>query len=160
SRVVNLWDPRDPGLDRYWPEVRRAAGTMGVVAESVEVRSEQDLEKGLANARTRRAAIFVWQGPLLNMHMKRICTYGLENRLPIMLPSTRAAPRDGCLIGHGPNYPDLIRRSATFVDKVLKGARPGDLPIEQPTKFELVINVKTAKAIGLTIPPSLLVRAD
>jgi ABC-type uncharacterized transport system substrate-binding protein len=160
SRVINLWDPRDPGLDRYWPEVRRAAGTLGVVAESVEVRSEQDVEKGLAIARKRQGAIFVWGGPLLNEHTKTICAFALQNRLPTMTTSTGFVSSDGCLIAYSPSTADLFRRAATFVDKVLKGAKPGDLPIEQPTKQDLAINLKTAKALGLTIPPSLLQRAD
>jgi len=160
SRVINLWDPRDPGVDRYWPEVRRAASTLGVVAESVEVRSQEDLEKGLAIARRRQSAIAVWQGPFLNTHIKTICTFALQNRLPTLTTETFPVSGDGCLIGYAPNRADLYRRAATFVDKILKGAKPGDLPIEQPSKFELVLNLKTAKALGLTIPQSLLQRAD
>ena len=160
SRVINLWDPRDPGLARYWPEVTRVAGTLSVVAESVEVRSLEDLEKGLANARRRNGAIFVWSGPYLNTHSKTICAFALQHRLPTLTPWADPVSKDGCLISYAANQEDVYRRAATYVDKILKGAKPGDLPIEQPTKYELVINMKTAKALGLTIPQSLLLRAD
>ena len=160
SRVINLWDPRDPGLARYWPEVTRAARTLSVVAESAEVRSPEDLEKGLAIARKGRAALFKWSGPYLNTHSKTICAFALQHRLPTLTPWAEPVSKDGCLIAYAPSPEDLYRRAATFVDKILKGAKPGDLPIEQPTKLELVINLKTAKALGLTIPPSLLQRAD
>jgi putative ABC transport system substrate-binding protein len=158
--VVNLWDPRDPGLARYWPEVTRAARALSVVAESAEVRSPEDLEKGLASARKRRAALFIWSGPYLNTHSKTICTFALQNRLPTLTPWAEAVSKDGCLIAYATSPEDLYRRAATYVDKVLRGAKPGDLPIEQPIKHDLVINLKTAKALGLTIPPSLLLRAD
>ena len=160
SRVINLWDPRDPGLARYWPEIMRVAGTLGVVAESAEVRSLEDLEKGLANARRRNGAIFIWSGPYLNTHNKTICAFALQHRLPTLTPWDEPVSKDGCLIAYATNQGDLFRRAATYVDRILKGAKPGDLPIAQPTKFELIINLKTAKALGLTIPQSLLVRAD
>ena len=160
SRVINLWDPRDPGLARYWPEVTRAAGTLSVVAESVEVRSLEDLENGLANARRRQSAIFIWTGPYLNTHIKTICTFALQHRLLTLTPIAEQVSKDGCLIAYAAKTEDFYRRAAMYVDKILKGAKPGDLPIERPTQYELVINLKTAKALGLTLPPSLLQRAD
>jgi putative ABC transport system substrate-binding protein len=90
---------------------------------------------------------------------RRLADLATNNRLPTVF-TIRDYPQVGGLMSYGPNYPDLFRRSATYVDKILKGAKPGDLPIEQPTKFELVINLKTAKTLGLIIPPSLLLRAD
>jgi len=160
SRVMNIWDPGDPGLARYWPGVTRAAGDLGLVAESAEVRSLDDLQNALANARQTRAAIFIWAGALLNTHSKAICDFALKHQLPTLSPNNFLVLKDGCLIGYAPNAEDLSRRAAIYVDKILKGAKPSDLPIEQPSKFELVINMKTAKALGLTIPPSLLLRAD
>jgi ABC-type uncharacterized transport system substrate-binding protein len=96
---------------------------------------------------------------MLTVPRKRLAELAAKHRLPTMYP-TREHPESGSLMSYGPNIPDLFRRAASYVDKILKGAKPGDLPIEQPTKFELVINMKTAKAIGLTIPPSVLGRAD
>ena len=157
---MNIWDPGDPGLARYWPGVTPAAGDLGLVAESAEVRSLDDLQGALANARQTRAAIFIWAGALLNTHSKAICGFALKHQLPTLSPNNSLVSQDSCLIGYAPNAEDLFRRAAIYVDKILKGAKPSDLPIEQPTKFELVINLKTAKALGLTIPPSLLQRAD
>ena len=96
---------------------------------------------------------------MLFSHRKRLAELAIKHRLPTVVAS-REYVESGCLAGYGTDYPDLFRRAATFVDKILKGARPGDLPIEQPTKFEFVINLKTAKALGLTIPQSVLLRAD
>jgi ABC-type uncharacterized transport system substrate-binding protein len=161
ARVINLWDPGDPGLVRYWPGVRRAAEALSLVAESAEVRSPEDLQKALASAKQqRRAALFIWAGPLLNPHSKMICDFALSHHLPTLSPVNEYVSKDGCLIGYAPNADDLYRRAATYVDKILRGAKPTDLPVEQPTKFELVINMKTAKALGLTIPRALLIRAD
>jgi len=107
----------------------------------------------------RIGAFIVIGGPLTYMRRQQIADLALKNRLP-GIHSLREYAQAGLLISYGPNLPDLYRRAATYVDKILKGAKPGDLPVEQPTKFELVINLKTAKALGLTIPPSLLGRAD
>jgi putative tryptophan/tyrosine transport system substrate-binding protein len=160
SRVLNIWDPSDPGLARYWPAVMRAAEALSLVAESAEVRSADDVPNALARARQTRAALFLWAGPLLNTQSKAICDFALKHRLPTLSPNNFNISQDGCLIGYAPDSHDLHRRAAIYVDRILRGAKPGDLPIEQPTKFELVINLKTAKAVGLTIPPSLLLRAD
>jgi ABC-type uncharacterized transport system substrate-binding protein len=160
TRVVNLWDPRDPGLTRYWPSVQLTAKANRVVAVSGEVRSAEELQPALADARDQRAGIFVWGGPLLNSQSKAICDFALAHRLPTIFTANDPVSKDGCLIGYAPSVEDLFRRAATYVDRILRGARAADLPVEQPTKFELVINMKTAKALGLTIPPSLLLRAD
>jgi len=161
ARVINLWDPGDPGLARYWPGVRHAAEALSLVAESVEVRSPEDLRKALEIIKPQRgAALFIWAGQLLNAHSKMICDFALRYHLPTLSPANEYVSKDGCLIGYAPNSDDVYRRAATYVDKILRGAKPADLPIEQPTKFELVINMKTAKALGLTMPQSLLLRAD
>ena len=160
SRVMNIWDPGDPGLARYWPGVTRSAEGLGLLAESTEVRSLDDLQNALTTARQTRAAVFIWAGALLNTHSKAICDFALKHRLPTLSPNNSHVVQDGCLIGYAPHAEDIFRRAAIYVDKILRGAKPADLPIEQPSKFELVINLKTAKALGLTIPPSLLLRAD
>ena len=160
SRVMNIWDPRDPGLARYWPAVMRASETLNLVAESAEVRNADDISKALEKARERRAALFLWAGPLLNSQGKSICDFALKHRLPTLSPNNFNISQDGCLIGYAPDVHDLLRRAAAYVDKILKGAKPAELPVEQAAKFEIVINLKTAKALGLTIPPSLLLRAD
>jgi putative ABC transport system substrate-binding protein len=114
----------------------------------------------LANARKRNGAIFIWTGPYLNTCIKTICTFALQHRLLTLTPIAEQVSKDGCLIADAINPEDNYRRAATYVDKILKGAKPGDLPIEQPSQYEIVINLKTARALGLTIPQSLLLRAD
>ena len=101
----------------------------------------------------------MWTSPALYNERRRLVELAAKNRLPAVYPSREFVDAGG-LMAYGPNLADLYRRAATYVDKILKGAKPGDLPVEQPTKFELVINLKTAKALGLIIPPSLLLRAD
>jgi putative tryptophan/tyrosine transport system substrate-binding protein len=160
SRVVNLWDPREPGLARYWPSLQLTAKVNGVVAASAEVRKAEELPPALADARDHRAGICIWAGPLLNTQSKAICDFALTHRLPTISAFNDHVSKDGCLIGYAPVAEDLFRRAATYVDRLLRGAKPADLPIEQPTTYELVINAKTAKALGLAIPPSLLLRAD
>jgi putative ABC transport system substrate-binding protein len=110
-------------------------------------------------ARGHAQAILVAQSPVMTLNSKRIVELAIEHRLPGMYPTNQFA-EEGGLIAYGPVIADLYRRAATYVDKILKGAKPADLPIEQPTKFELVVNMKTAKQIGLVIPPNVLARAD
>jgi putative ABC transport system substrate-binding protein len=109
--------------------------------------------------KARPNALFVILSPLVTLHSKRIVELALKHNLPGMYP-TRQFAEEGGLMAYGPLIADLYRRAATYVDKILKGARPADLPVEQPTKFEFVINLKTAKQIGVTIPPSVLAQAD
>ena len=119
-----------------------------------------DLEGALSKtAKARAGALIITASPLFNLHRKRIADSALQRRLPTM-GVFRELVVDGVLMSYGPSITDSYRRGAVFVDKILKGAKPADLPVEQPTKFELVINLKTAKTLGLTIPPSLLARAD
>ena len=107
----------------------------------------------------RVGALFVWEDALLLQHRTRILDLAVAHRLAA-ISLNRGFAQAGGLLSYGPNLPDLFRRAATYVDRILKGAKPGDLPVEQPAKFDLVVNMRTAKALGLTIPPSLLARAD
>ena len=126
----------------------------------LEARAPGDFDGAFAAmARERVGALLVVTDPMFIPHRARLADLVAKNRLPSMF-TQRADVEAGGLMSYGPNFPDMYRRAATYVDKILKGAKPADLPVEQPTKFELVINLKTAKALGLTIPPSLLVRAD
>ena len=136
------------------------ARALGVRLHVVEARSPEDFDRAFADmARVRAGAVYVAATPMFDIHRRRLVDLATKNRLPTVY-SFRGWTGDGGLMSYGPDIADLFRRAATYVDKIVKGARPGDLPIEQPTKFEFVINLKTAKALGLTIPPSLLARAD
>ena len=160
SRVAVLWNAPGPIGTLMLKETGRAAQSLGVQLQSLEVRSSDDLGKAFQAATRRRSgALLVLAGPMLFSHRKRIVELAAESRLPAMYGVTEYA-QDGGLMAYSPNLLHLYRRAATFVDKILKGAKPADLPVEQPTRFELVINMKTAKALGLTIPPSILIRAD
>ena len=128
--------------------------------EFLPVQAPEDLERAVQEATRRRARAFlVLDDFLITRHIREIGALTAKNRLPAAAALVEFAEAGG-LVSYGPNYPDLSRRAATYVDKILKGARPADLPVEQPTTFELVINMKTAKALGLTIPQSVLLRAD
>jgi putative ABC transport system substrate-binding protein len=137
-----------------------AARALGARLHFVEARSPEDFDRAFADmARVQAGAVYIAVTPMFDIHRRRLVDLATKNRLPTMY-SFRGWAEDGGLMSYGPDLPDLLRRAATYVDKILKGAKPADLPVEQPTKFELVINLKTAKALGLTIPPSLLQRAD
>ena len=131
-----------------------------IQVQSLEVRGSDELERTFAAMRRERAgALVVLSDPFMLLHRGRLADLAAKNRLPTMYPFREYVDAGG-LISYGPSFSDLFRRAATLVDKILKGAKPADLPVEQPTKFELVINLKTAKALGLAIPQSLLTRAD
>jgi putative ABC transport system substrate-binding protein len=128
--------------------------------QSVELGDAVEMEKTFAElSKTRIDALLVVLSPVVTLNSRRIVELALKQRLPGMYP-TRQFVEEGGLMGYGPLLGDLYRRAATYVDKILKGAKPADLPVEQPAKFELIINLKTAKQIGLTIPPNVLARAD
>jgi putative ABC transport system substrate-binding protein len=160
TRVGVLWNPTDQGSAQGFKEIEIAAPTLGLAVQSLQVRSPSDFESAFKAAIAGRArALQVLQSGLTNSHRNRIVELATKSRLPTMFADA-ADVEAGGLMSYGPNAPDLYRRAATYVDKILKGAKPADLPVEQPTKFDMMINLRTAKQIGLTIPPNVLARAD
>ncbi len=160
SRPLVLWNPANPGTAVDWRDTQAAAPSLGVKLKPFEVRSLNELEVALATmTRERGNALFVLHDFLMFDHRTRIADFALKNRLPTIF-SVREYVEAGGLMSYGINFPELWRRGAVFVDKIFKGAKPANLPVEQPTKFELVINLKTAKQIGLKIPPDVLMWAD
>jgi putative ABC transport system substrate-binding protein len=160
GRVAVLWNAANPVKLLDWQETQSAARKMGLELQSIEVRNSADIDAVLHKPRMDRAdALVVFSDGLINAHRKNIVDFAVSNRLPGMYPY-REFVIEGGLISYAPSYTDLFRRAAIYVDKVLQGASPANLPVEQPTKFELIINLKVAKALDLTVPPSLLARAD
>jgi putative tryptophan/tyrosine transport system substrate-binding protein len=163
SRVAVLWQPGAVGeaTERdMLKEAEVAARALGVRLQFVEARGPEDFDTAFSEMiRTRAGALTVLTSSMLFGKRRRLVDLAAKNRLPALYPWREGVDAGG-LMAYGPNLPDLFRRAATYVDKILKGAKPRDLPVEQPTKFELVVNLKAAKALGLTIPPSVLVRAD
>jgi putative ABC transport system substrate-binding protein len=160
SRVAVLWNPANDGEKAQWRETQAAARALGVTARSLEVTEPKDIEKAFATMnRQRPDALVITTSPLTTAYRPLILDFAAKKRVPTMF-DRREDVEAGGLMAYGSDTPDLFRRAATYVDRILKGAKPGDLPIEQPTKFELVVNLKTAKALGITIPPSVLIRAD
>ena len=166
-RLAYLWNPLAVSYSQgttsgnpSYDEAEKITKTLGVQLLAYGVRSLAEIEKAfVAMLQVRPQALLVLQSPLMTLNSKRIVELALEQHLPGIYPSNQFA-QEGGLIAYGPVIADLYRRAATYVDKILKGAKPADLPIEQPTKFELVINLKAAKQIGVTIPPNVLARAD
>ena len=163
ARVAVLWQPGGLGERTEKDQLKEAdvaARALGVRLQFVEARGPADIDRAFSDmTRARAGALTVLTGAMFFIERRRLVDLAAQNRLPAVYP-WREGVDVGGLMAYGPNIPDLSRRAATYVDKILKGAKPGDLPVEQPTKFELVISLKTAKALGLTIPPSLLQRAD
>jgi putative ABC transport system substrate-binding protein len=135
------------------------AGTLGLEVTALEIRRADDIASAFEAIKGRAEALYIPANPLVNTNRTRINTLALGARLPTMF-GLREIVEGGGLISYGPNFADLFRRSADIVDKILRGAKPADIPVEQPTKFDLVTNLTTAKALGLTISESLLLRAD
>jgi putative ABC transport system substrate-binding protein len=140
-------------------EFQAAAGTLGLEVATLEIRRGEDIVPAFEAIEGRTDALYVCADPLVVTHQVRINTLALAARLPTM-HSLREHVETGGLMSYGPNFPDLFRRAADYVDKILRGAKPSDLPVEQPTKFDFVVNVTTAKALGLDVPQTLLARAD
>ena len=161
SRVAVFTSPSSPDYGQVLKELDRAAGPVGVKLQYLDIRSPKDFEPAFnAAAKGRADAVLVRVvGPVLSPHRREVAEIAVKTRLPVIYERT-AEVEAGGLMSYGVNIPDLHRRAATYVDRILKGAKPADLPVEQPTKFELIINLKAAKQIGLTIPPSVLARAD
>jgi putative ABC transport system substrate-binding protein len=160
SRIAALWNPGTPGNALSVREAEMAARTLGVELQLLEARSLSDFDGAFAAMTAKRAGALLVLGDVTFVtYRTRLADLAAKSRLPAMY-ALRQFVDDGGLMSYSANSADNFRRAATYVDKILKGARPADLPIERPTKFELVINRKAAKAIGLTIPQSLLLRAD
>jgi putative ABC transport system substrate-binding protein len=160
SREAVLWNPQSAASTLNWKEIQLPARQLGVQLHSLEVRSPDDFDKAFEDAtRARAGALFITPAPVFATNLKRITDFAAKSRLPSIYQWSEF-PDSGGLVSYGPDRADMFRRAATYVDKILKGTKPADLPVEQPTKFEFVINLKTAKQIGLTIPPNVLARAD
>ena len=158
SRLGILWDPGH--VDSDFLEVQRATRRLGIHLESLEIRSQDELEAAIQKAiRARVEALIVVTGRLTAFLGKQIAELAAQRHIPVV-SGWREFAEDGAVLTYGPDRVYSAKRLALYVDKILKGAKPADLPVEQPIKFDLVINLKTAKALGLTIPPSLLQRAD
>jgi len=163
SRVAVLISPyrTAPSLgDHFLKATEAAAQVVGVHLQPLRIEEPADLEGAFQAARQGQAgAMIILPNPFFNVHAARVAELALKYRLPTISAELEIVEAGG-FMRYAPDIPDLCRRAATYVDKILKGAKPADLPVEQPTKFDLVINLKTAKALGLTIPPSVLLRAD
>jgi putative ABC transport system substrate-binding protein len=158
-RLAILTDVGNPFADRDVGEVRSAAQTIALQVDTFEIRRSEDIARAFEAFQGRVQALYMPSVPLLFTNGRRINTLALAGGLPTM-HGVRDLVEAGGLISYGPHWPDMWRRAADFVDKILRGEKPADLPVEQPTRFELVINLKTAKALGLEVPAMLLARAD
>ena len=161
SRVAVLWDPDRPGSTRWFHEAELAARLLRVQLQSLEVRGphpDYETTFGLAT-RGHAGALIPLRNPPIVFYRQRIVNLAAKSRLPAIYDD-REFVESGGLMSYGTNLADLYRRAATYVDKILKGAKPADIPVEQPMRFELVVNLKTAKALGLKLPQSILIRVD
>jgi len=160
SRIAILWDSSNPGMAERVRETKIAADQSHVLLHTVGPRNLNELDTAFADLLNARPdALLVTAEAFTRQHLVRILDFANNNKIPAMFEDSSYVAAGG-LVSYGPDYQDVFRKAAVFVDKILKGAKPADLPIEQPTKFELVINLKTAKAIGLSVPPTLLTTAD
>jgi putative ABC transport system substrate-binding protein len=159
TRVAVLWNPDTPSHPKVIQELKAVAPSLAVELSFVELRTPEELSAAFSTvSRAHARALYVIDDAFFAKHRNRILELAAKGRLPVF--GDRAFADAGALMSYGPNFGDLYHRAAGYVDKILKGAKPADLPIEQPTKFEFVVNLKTAKALGLTIPESILLRAD
>src|SRR5262247_2130432 len=160
TRVGVLWNSTSPITSPQFAATEAAAQSLGIKLEKLAVEGPNDFNRAFQTAtQSRTGAVYLLDDFLLTRHISQIATLALKNRLPAITGISGFAEAGG-LATYGPNFPAISRRAAIYVDRILKGSKPGDLPIEQPTSFELVVNLKTAKALGLTIPQPLLLRAD
>jgi putative ABC transport system substrate-binding protein len=160
SRIAVFGNSASPGTAQSLKESELAAGAFGVHLQYLDVRNPKDIETAFSAANKGRAdAVLVLASPVFNVQRKQIIDLAVKSRLPVIYYAPEWV-QDGGLMSYGVSYTDMYRRAATYVDKILKGTKPADLPVEQPKKFEFIINLKAAKQIGLTIPPNVLARAD
>jgi ABC-type uncharacterized transport system substrate-binding protein len=160
SRVAVLWSTSNPTYARMLENMKAAAPLIKLQLEVVKVASPEQLDQALSEVKKSHAdAMFVFEDPVFRANSSRIVEFAGKNRLPTVYGGSEFV-HGGGLMAYGPSHADMFRRAAGYVDRILRGAKPGDLPIEQPTSFELVVNLKTAKALGITIPQSILLRAD
>ncbi|MFQ5945990.1 MAG: ABC transporter substrate-binding protein [Anaerolineae bacterium] len=160
SNIAILWNPSRGDITDYWEKATVAAGKLGVRVWRFEIREPSDVESALGTVKERGSdAIVVPGDPITYAQRRRLVEFAKRNRLPVIYGAREYAEIGG-LMSYGPNLLSLLRRSANYIDRILKGASPAELPVERPVKLELVINLATANALGLTIPPSLLFQAD
>jgi putative ABC transport system substrate-binding protein len=160
TRVAVLWDPKAPGSVPQWEESKEHAKALGLTLYSMEVSSNEQYEDALARAvAAQNSAVWVTLNPLANSNQRRIAELAVRHRLPSVCARGDYA-ENGCLMSYGPGYSLEGRDGARYVDKILKGSKPANLPVEQPTKFELIVNQKTAKRLGVTLPQEILMRTD
>jgi putative tryptophan/tyrosine transport system substrate-binding protein len=160
GRIAILWNSTDPGMLHRYRAIANAAHVLKVEVYSLALQSPEDFEPAFATMMQRRPdALFLVTDALTNMNQRRVIEFAAAQRLPAMYESNLVVNQGG-LMSYGPTGEHMFRRAAAYIDRIFKGAKPTDLPAEQPTKYDLVINLKTAKALGLTIPQSVLLRAD
>lgn len=160
KRIAVIFNMGNPSIPRWWPVIQEAGRSLGIEASLLDVRQPESLSRLIDGAARQRAeALIVGLDGITQANLRPIADLAAKHRLPSIYPAKDYAEVGG-LMAYGSSDVHMYHRAATFVDKILKGAKPADLPVEQPTKWEFVINLKTAKALGLTIPPSLLLRAD
>jgi putative ABC transport system substrate-binding protein len=160
SRVVVLWNAANPANASVWHATQAAARALGLQLHSQDVRDAQDFAGAFARtAQAHPDALLVLDDALINTHRDQIAAFATQQHLPSVFAARESVVAGG-LMSYGPSLPALFRRAATYVDKILQGATPADLPMEQPMQFELVVNLKTAQALRITIPPTLLFQAD
>jgi ABC-type uncharacterized transport system substrate-binding protein len=159
SRLAIMANVGNPASVLEMGEAQSTARTLGLEVTTSEIRRAEDIAPAFEVLKDRADALYLCPDPLMNTNRTRINISAVAARLPTM-HGAREFVEAGGLMSYGANFPEMFRRAADFVDKILRGAKPADIPVEQPTKFELVINLTTAKALGLTVPPTLLARAD
>jgi len=160
ARLAVVWEPLFPGFMAYYQHAQTAARALGITLISIEIAKPSDLEVAFARIRKEHPdGLAVWPSQAFAVQMPRVLEFAVQNRLPSIYP-TRTFMGSGGLMSYGTDFNEIYSRIAAYVDRILKGAKPADLPVEQPTRYELVVNLREAKALGLTIPPALLLRAD
>lgn len=160
TRVAFIWDSSNSADKIRFKQVQRAAQALAITVQSLGVRNPKEMASALEAAIGERPGAVMVTNPSVLTYGKQIADFAAKNRLPLVFDAREHAEKVGGLMAYGPSFADLLRRAAAYVDKILKGAKPADLPVEQPTKFELVINLKNARQIGLTVPANVLARAD